>query len=1282
MYKNSESLDKINELIYGIGNYINAYDVQKHMNNSLAGQLGVGYDYNTHPIPFAPTVSSGIQYMKPKGYVDKNAEAAEADEGSTYDDIKAGQSNVGAFGGPVYDVGGALNAGAGALKLGTDALNNYASKSQIKGLEGVYQGIGGLANTRFAGSNENLIEQDLATQHYNPGTYRDLMTSNSRFGVGDAFQAIGAGMEGAKAGSGLGPVGIGVGALIGAGSGILSTLLGRHRQKRRAQREIGIVNAAGRAANAAKQENFEDATERNNAEQAWNALLNYGSMDAGLGTSYNSALGGRLFDGGGFMGNHGSVWDTGLNYFKTGGTHEENPNGGILQGYDSQGTPNLVEEGEYKWTDDKYGFGEYIFSNRLEVPQEVARKYKLGGTAKKPVTFAQGIQKYLKDNGVEDMENDPIQQDTTGEFLATMATVQEQVRVQEQIKQFIEELKQMPPEQQRQVLEQLQQQAIQQQQQAMQEQQAMQQVEQQQQAIGQPMEQQEDSQEAPQEVPQEQMVQDTGQPVMEQQGQAQQAYGGRIFATGGNTMMENQGYEAMTDEDKEALQNQEEQQMQEDTTRAQKQEEEAEEERLDDQIDQIIEYAKETYNKELLVGARKAQRGSIEEKKAFIERASQLMETERQQQQQTAAQQDQQQNVEMQARLQQEAQQPQPGEVPQEDMGINTMAYGGRMNTFGDGGSKDKPNKQEERARKQAERMLKKAYGRKGYNELTERQKMQLINHVMNTKEDLTQADKDYYDRMLGRQIVDPTELLANAPKVTMYDALKDDARTPFNESLKGYIKAGDWDNTYWKDQQALTDYYRQKYTEFINNKRNKNYTYTQGKSWDKDDDIDAALEREFLTGTEAREFYNALMGGTPTDKALANLFANMWVDDKGNALDWTDKGTWEFNNSSRNLNGNVVESSLYKNWANTLEGRNKTKKIDALFGIRHDPNGGVTNGREIQYYLNDTDYKDENRLGIDPTNEAYAQYYTVDGEPVKTIGNDGKEIWKYNVIPKSATQYIKVTYDKHGNPIYRMGSEEEMGQEGNVPDTSVPKEYRTVESPDLPGYRINNQFYTPKLGEKGSNGKIMEGIEGMLNGINWREIPQFLYQLAHPANQSYYNMALRQWDRVPMMDTAHLGNYVAPQYVDINSMNNKAMALGLQGIQAAQNISNGNVGALNYNTQLANYMMQQELADNLIKGTQWNAEQQQKAAAHNTEKVDTVNLAQDLTVGKQNQDAMIARAQAYPAVADKMTENEASWHQGVAQGIGRITSSNDQLLSNSEYRKIIDALIKDLGLG
>ena len=35
-----------------------------------------------------------------------------------------------------------------------------------------------------------------------------------------------------------------------------------------------------------------------------------------------------------------------LNTFENGGTHEQNPLGGIPQGVDENGTPNLVEQGE------------------------------------------------------------------------------------------------------------------------------------------------------------------------------------------------------------------------------------------------------------------------------------------------------------------------------------------------------------------------------------------------------------------------------------------------------------------------------------------------------------------------------------------------------------------------------------------------------------------------------------------------------------------------------------------------------------------------------------------------------------------------------------------------------------------------------------------------------------------------------------------------------------------------------------------------------------------------
>jgi hypothetical protein len=55
--------------------------------------------------------------------------------------------------------------------------------------------------------------------------------------------------------------------------------------------------------------------------------------------------------------------DTGVQEIKTGGTHEQNPNGGVFMGTDNQGTPNLVEEGEVivDFPDGR----KFVFTNRF-----------------------------------------------------------------------------------------------------------------------------------------------------------------------------------------------------------------------------------------------------------------------------------------------------------------------------------------------------------------------------------------------------------------------------------------------------------------------------------------------------------------------------------------------------------------------------------------------------------------------------------------------------------------------------------------------------------------------------------------------------------------------------------------------------------------------------------------------------------------------------------------------------------------------------------------------------
>lgn len=105
---------------------------------------------------------------------------------------------------------------------------------------------------------------------------------------------------------------------------------------------------------------------------------------------WKHAFGGNLIT-------NGAEWDNGLTIIGNGGTHEENPMEGVQMGIDAQGIPNLVEEGEVI-------FNDYVFSDRLTVPNAVKEKYKLRGNKK--LTFADAAKQVQKES--EERPNDPI----------------------------------------------------------------------------------------------------------------------------------------------------------------------------------------------------------------------------------------------------------------------------------------------------------------------------------------------------------------------------------------------------------------------------------------------------------------------------------------------------------------------------------------------------------------------------------------------------------------------------------------------------------------------------------------------------------------------------------------------------------------------------------------------------------------------------------------------------------------------------------------------------------
>ena len=100
---------------------------------------------------------------------------------------------------------------------------------------------------------------------------------------------------------------------------------------------------------------------------------------------------------GGVVQTHGGDFSSGLVRVNAGKSHEENPYQGVQMGVDSEGTPNLVEEGETV-------FNDYVYSNRIYADGGTLKKFHLPKKAK--LTYAE-ISKKLEAE-IKERPNDPI----------------------------------------------------------------------------------------------------------------------------------------------------------------------------------------------------------------------------------------------------------------------------------------------------------------------------------------------------------------------------------------------------------------------------------------------------------------------------------------------------------------------------------------------------------------------------------------------------------------------------------------------------------------------------------------------------------------------------------------------------------------------------------------------------------------------------------------------------------------------------------------------------------
>ena len=120
----------------------------------------------------------------------------------------------------------------------------------------------------------------------------------------------------------------------------------------------------------------------------------------------------NVFDKGGPM----FDYDLDISLVNAGGSHEKNPFGGVPMGKAPDGEDNVVEEGESIFKD-------YVFSKRLPVPKAIRNKYKMRST-----NFSDMFKEYLKKNGIDERENDPIAQNGLMAFASDLMVSQEMVR--------------------------------------------------------------------------------------------------------------------------------------------------------------------------------------------------------------------------------------------------------------------------------------------------------------------------------------------------------------------------------------------------------------------------------------------------------------------------------------------------------------------------------------------------------------------------------------------------------------------------------------------------------------------------------------------------------------------------------------------------------------------------------------------------------------------------------------------------------------------------------------
>lgn len=278
------------------------------------------------------------------------------------------------------------------ISTGVQSVVNANNQANINDTEGYKQMYDSYGKNQYSGNYADLYNQSLNAGYLELPSYEEIRGKDSS-DVG--LDIAKAGLQGGLSGFMTGNPWLG---LVGSGLGFLSS-------------GIGAITGKKRAENAMQElEYLKNKAYKKNQSQMQYAINNATDMN-----KFN--LSGNIFALGG-------QFPTGIESIDEGGTHEQNPLGGVPVGIDNNGMPNLVEEGEVIYND-------YVFSNRLVIPEEFRSKYKLGN---KGITFAEAAEKIRKQ--AEERPNDPITKKGIDDKMSTLMAGQELMKEAEQMKEY------------------------------------------------------------------------------------------------------------------------------------------------------------------------------------------------------------------------------------------------------------------------------------------------------------------------------------------------------------------------------------------------------------------------------------------------------------------------------------------------------------------------------------------------------------------------------------------------------------------------------------------------------------------------------------------------------------------------------------------------------------------------------------------------------------------------------------------------------------------------------